>query len=97
MMLESTCHRQVFPSPRWVLLSSEWAVRSDVWTRTSEGRPACLGQPVPRALFLLSLSACILSRHHLNLPSIGLVGRNVGTLPGANAYKWGFSAAVILS
>lgn len=75
--------------------SSEGAVRSDDCS-------TCVSQPVRSVLalpvFTSRISACILSRHHLNLPSVRLVQQNVGMLPEAlNTYKWGFSAALILS
>lgn len=53
-----------------------------------------VSQPVRRVLalpvFTSRISACILSRHHLNLPPVRLVQQNVGMPPEAfNTYKWG--------
>lgn len=85
-------HQQGFYHPGGFSWSSEGALRS-------EDCSAYIGVPLLSvSVFSSRISASILSRHHLNLPSVRHVQQNVGMPPAAlNTYKRGFSAALILS
>lgn len=82
-------HQQGFYPLGGFSWSSEGALRS-------EDCSAYISVPL-LSVSVFWISAGILSRHHLNLPSVRLVQQNVGMLFAAlNTSKRGFSAALIL-